>query len=461
MTPSRRWLPEEQSCQEMCDDCFFARASDSDGFFLPQHKEERARGEIFQFRTPRPVGELNLFPRSDMCTRHVQIQFTIHHTTTTHLEEMQWCAPDSFPFEVHTQGDASLGSGSYGTVRTARCTFTQRTVAVKRVSLARRSVRETFDREVSALSTLPPHSNVVRLVTAVAVDDGGVARGRCGFIVLERVTGCNLDVLLKQRGGVGFCEDDVRCFVRQLASALAHCHAHRVTHHDVSLSNILLERGTDRVVLCDFGMAVTGDVSTVRSSRHLPVAVGTRRGSLSLTAKPIVSNSPSTFAVDRVSRVAAVHGTGSVVAKGSHVLGGHVVARRGGFHVAHVASAVPERFGRRFPRRHSGARGARRVRFLVSQFGRRARGVARRTSKRAGVRRDRSRRSRTSALPEHAVDGETIYFARVDEVDIDWRSGHPRAILVRARVCEIFHFSLCPANECFAKSTLRLSILTT
>lgn len=116
------------------------------------------------------------------------------------------------------------------------------------------------------MSSLPPHPNIVRLLYAVIINDA------VAYVVLDRVIGTNLTVALNNcPSKKGFPEARVCGFVRQLVDALAHCHAHNVMHHDVSLGNILLEDGTDRVVLCDFGYAWMGDLTCVPLARGAPL----------------------------------------------------------------------------------------------------------------------------------------------------------------------------------------------
>src|SRR6478609_11818222 len=49
--------------------------------------------------------------------------------------------------------------------------------------------------------------------------------------------------------------------VQEVSWALAHAHAHGVVHRDVKPENILLEHGTDRAIVTDFGIAWVDDVS--------------------------------------------------------------------------------------------------------------------------------------------------------------------------------------------------------
>ena len=54
-----------------------------------------------------------------------------------------------------------------------------------------------------------------------------------------------------------FTEADASCIIRQLASALHHCHSKNIVHRDLKPENVLFKTKGDQtsIRLCDFGFA--------------------------------------------------------------------------------------------------------------------------------------------------------------------------------------------------------------
>ncbi len=75
------------------------------------------------------------------------------------------------------------------------------------------------------------------------------------------VDGETLGARIRRRGPLP--PDDAERMLRETAWALGYAHAHGVVHRDLTLENILLERGTGRALLADFGLAGARDAIEV------------------------------------------------------------------------------------------------------------------------------------------------------------------------------------------------------
>jgi len=155
--------------------------------------------------------------------------------------------------------ERELGRGGMGVVYLAREVLLDRPVAIKLLPpelAARPELRERFMREARTAARLS-HPYIVPIH---AVDEiGGFV-----FIVMAYVDGGTLAQRLAAHGPLP--ADDVTRIMREVAWALAYAHAQGVVHRDIKPANILLERGTGRAMVADFGIArlaeTTGDTGT-------------------------------------------------------------------------------------------------------------------------------------------------------------------------------------------------------
>lgn len=152
-----------------------------------------------------------------------------------------------------------LGKGGMGVVWRARDERLGRTVALKVLHpwvADDPELRDRFEREASALARLE-HPNVVRLYDVLE------QRGQT-VLVMELIDGVGLDTVVRGRAADW---DEARRYCAPVAAALAHAHARGVVHRDLTPANVLVEHGTGRVVVTDFGLA-----RLARSSRTAPVS---------------------------------------------------------------------------------------------------------------------------------------------------------------------------------------------
>ncbi len=143
-----------------------------------------------------------------------------------------------------------IGRGGMGIVLQATDAALGRDVAIKVLDpqLASNDVaRQRFCREARAAAAVA-HDN---LVTVFQVDED--PKSGLPFIVMQLVSGESLEQKLKRVGKLSVVEA-VRLGA-QCAAGLASSHAAGLIHRDIKPGNILLEAGTDKAKLTDFGLA--------------------------------------------------------------------------------------------------------------------------------------------------------------------------------------------------------------
>lgn len=144
--------------------------------------------------------------------------------------------------------DRELGRGGMGVVYLAREVQLDRPVAIKVLPPERgydTEVRDRFVREARLAAKLS-HPNIVPIF---AVDEAPPFV----FYVMAYVDGETLGQRVRTRGPLAASE--ATRILREVAWALGHAHAQGVVHRDVKPDNILLERGTGRALVTDFGIA--------------------------------------------------------------------------------------------------------------------------------------------------------------------------------------------------------------
>ncbi len=141
-----------------------------------------------------------------------------------------------------------LGKGGMGAVYLATEAALERDVAIKVLPPDRgatKDSRDRFRREARTAAKLS-HPNIVPLYTFGDVD--GTL-----YFVMGYVKGESLAARLKREGRLPV--EEARRILIELCDALDYAHTLGIVHRDLKPDNVLLEEGTGRAMLLDFGVA--------------------------------------------------------------------------------------------------------------------------------------------------------------------------------------------------------------
>jgi hypothetical protein len=151
-----------------------------------------------------------------------------------------------------------LGRGGMGVVYRATDTRLQRDVAIKVLPPElsfRDDLRERFIRE-SRLAGGLSHPNIV------PIHDVGEGNGLVWY-VMSYVDGESVRTRVDREGPLTSAQ--TRRVIREVAWALSYAHARGIVHRDIKPDNILIERGTGRALVTDFGIAKIAESDTTSS----------------------------------------------------------------------------------------------------------------------------------------------------------------------------------------------------
>jgi eukaryotic-like serine/threonine-protein kinase len=144
-----------------------------------------------------------------------------------------------------------LGEGAQGLVYLARDVWLDRLVAIKLVAGMRSSpdTLERFQKEAQALARVR-HANVVQIYAFGCHEDSY-------YFAMEYVNGRDLGSLIEDAAERGITVRPERALdiIRAVGRGLDAVHDRGLVHRDVKPSNIVIEDGTLRPVLIDFGLA--------------------------------------------------------------------------------------------------------------------------------------------------------------------------------------------------------------
>ena len=149
-----------------------------------------------------------------------------------------------------------IGRGGMGIVYRARDLALERPVAIKLLPpdlAAHDELRERFLREARTAAGLA-HPHIVPIHLVEAHDD-------VVFFVMSFVDGETLSSRVRRVGALPPLE--VARVIQQVARALGYAHRRGVVHRDVKPDNILIEHGTARTFVTDFGIARRSDAAAL------------------------------------------------------------------------------------------------------------------------------------------------------------------------------------------------------
>lgn len=151
-----------------------------------------------------------------------------------------------------------------GVVFLAEDIWLNRAVAIKMIDAAQagdEASAKYFWQEARALAQIR-HENVVHVYT-FGKHEGSV------FFAMEYVDGQTLESIIEEHASRGEHVDLGRAqlLLRAIASGLGAVHDRQLVHRDVKPGNIVIERGTGRPVLVDFGLARRVKSSSPRATQ--------------------------------------------------------------------------------------------------------------------------------------------------------------------------------------------------
>ncbi len=185
---------------------------------------------------------------------HMSSQLAEH--TEPHTDAFSDLERRRLEARVHGQYQVvrELGRGGMGVVFLARDVALHRTVAIKVLRhefVDSEDHRERFRREARLTARLT-HPGIVPVFTFGESKD-------LVYIVMQYVNGESLADRLQRDGAVPPAE--AAAILYDLAEALDYAHGEGMVHRDLKAENVLMERGTGRALLTDFGVARLRDAS--------------------------------------------------------------------------------------------------------------------------------------------------------------------------------------------------------
>eukprot|EP00755_Sulcionema_specki_P028788 Sspe_Gene.90689::Locus_62189_Transcript_1_2_Confidence_0.667_Length_709::g.90689::m.90689/K08803/DAPK; death-associated protein kinase len=177
------------------------------------------------------------------------IAFLDERLDAVHKDFVPWGRRLQSIDEEYELGDV-LGKGTFSVVRRGRKHNGDAT--------------EYAVKEVGKTGLVDNHRKVRQLLVEIAVSKGlthphlGKTRdvvntNQAVYLVMDLAPGSSLEAILQHNPSLP--HSDAQYITRQLLSALAFLHAHRIVHRDVKPANMIIDRSARHVTLVDFGLS--------------------------------------------------------------------------------------------------------------------------------------------------------------------------------------------------------------
>ena len=122
--------------------------------------------------------------------------------------------------------------------------------------------RRKFVKEARLIGSKLSHPSIVNV--SDVFDENGTS-----YYVMDYIDGLSLSEVIKRRGRIN--EAEAVRIIDRVGEALAYVHSQNINHLDIKPGNIMMENGSGRVVLIDFGVAKQYDASTGEATTTTPV----------------------------------------------------------------------------------------------------------------------------------------------------------------------------------------------
>ncbi len=159
--------------------------------------------------------------------------------------------------------DAVLGEGGFGITFRATHHYLNQTVVIKTLNQTMQrsqnfgKLRQQFQDEARRLA-LCLHPNIVRV-------SDFFEENNLPFMVMDFIDGRSLDAIALSSPNGPLPEATALNYIRQISEALQVVHSKGLLHRDIKPQNIMRRRGSEQVILIDFGIArefQAGEVNT-------------------------------------------------------------------------------------------------------------------------------------------------------------------------------------------------------
>lgn len=141
-----------------------------------------------------------------------------------------------------------IGEGAFAKIRQGLHIIAREKVAVKivpkKAALLREYVKKAVRREAMLLQKLE-HPNIIRLYEIMETENSY-------YLVLELAEAGDFIKYMSEKKKLS--ERECQKFIRQIASAVDHMHTSNITHRDLKLENLLLDR-ENNIKIIDFGLS--------------------------------------------------------------------------------------------------------------------------------------------------------------------------------------------------------------